>query len=71
MVKKVIKEAEEILKSGVRLVKIKAVRAYADRLLVCQKSLRIFLNTFASIIPFGDYYKKDKAVELIWSWGKI
>lgn len=26
----------------------------------------MFLATFARIIPFGNFYKKDKAIEIVW-----
>ncbi len=32
---------------------------------VLEKCQDIFLETFVWIVPFGDFYKKDKAVELI------
>lgn len=31
-----------------------------------QKHRDIFINILSQIVPYGDYYKKDKAVELIW-----
>lgn len=30
-----------------------------------EKNWDIFLNIFTQIIPFGDFYKKDKAMEII------
>lgn len=66
------KEAESILRAKVRLAKPKAVRAYTDKVSVkgqirelFEKSQYIFLETFVRIIPFGDFYKKDKALEII------
>lgn len=70
--KTIIKEAKGILRAEVRLAKQKAVRSYADEKDICkqivellEKSQDIFLETFIGIIPFGDYYKKDKAIEII------
>jgi len=51
---------------------MKTIRVYTDETSTSkqikdlfEKSEKIFLDTFLRIIPFGDYYKKDKAVELI------
>lgn len=67
-----IKEIEGILRAEVRLMKPKTVRSYTDRIEVgaqitdlMRKRKDIFLDTFAKIVPFGDFYKKDKAVEII------
>lgn len=53
-------------------MKPKAVRAYTDADDVSgqiadllKDSRNIFLDTFTQIIPFGDFYKKDKAIEII------
>lgn len=53
-------------------MKPKAVRSYSDRIEVrvqigdlMRKRKDIFLDTFAKIVPFGDFYKKDRAVEII------
>ena len=61
-----------ILRAEVRLMKPKAVRAYTDADDVSgqiadllKDNRNIFLDTFTQIIPFGDFYKKDKAVEII------
>ena len=67
-----IEGTEGILRAEVRLMKPKAVRSYSDRIEVrvqivdlMRKRKDIFLDTFAKIVPFGDFYKKDKAVEII------
>lgn len=72
MVKKVIKEAEGILRAEVRLVKTKVVRVYANGedtseqiIDLSEKSQDIFFCTFVRIIPLGDFYKKGKAEEII------
>ena len=67
-----IEGTEGILRAEVRLMKPKAVRSYSDRIEVrvqigdlMRKRKDIFLDTFAKIVPFGDFYKKDRAVEII------
>lgn len=69
---KKLKPIKEILRAEVRLMKPKAIRAYTDVDDVSgqiadllKDSRNIFLDTFTQIIPFGDFYKKDKAVEII------
>ena len=69
---KKLKPIKGILQAEVRLMKPKAVRAYTDADDVSgqiadllKDSRNIFLDTFTQIIPFGDFYKKDKAVEII------
>ena len=65
-------EVEGILRTEVRLVKPKAIRAYADAtdvskqiISLSEKCRDIFFDTFTRIVPFGDFYKKDKAVEIV------
>mgnify|MGYP007105069736 CR=1 FL=1 len=55
-----------------RLAKPKAVKAYtyvADILkqiaVLLKNSQDIFQDVFMQIIPFGDFYKKDKATEIV------
>ena len=69
---KKLKPIKGILRAEVRLMKPKAVRAYTDAddasgqiADLLKGSRNIFLDTFTQIIPFGDFYKKDKAVEII------
>ena len=69
---KKLKPIKGILRAEVRLMKPKAVRAYTDAddasgqiVDLLKGSRNIFLDTFTQIIPFGDFYKKDKAVEII------
>lgn len=71
--KELIKESEGILRSEVRLAKTKAVRVYAGEkdifrqiINLSEKCQDIFLEIFVKIIPFGDFYKKGKAEEIIW-----
>ena len=70
--RKIVKEIEGILRAEVRLMKPKAIRAYTDRIEargqiadLMKNHKDVFLDTFAKIVPFGDFYKKDKAVEMI------
>lgn len=71
-IKSITTETQGILRAEVRLTKAKTIRNYTketdvlgqiDELLKhCQD---VFMDTFARVIPFGDYYKKDEAVEII------
>ncbi|MDE6600964.1 MAG: hypothetical protein K2K90_02130 [Lachnospiraceae bacterium] len=63
---------EDILRAEVRLMKPKAIRSYTDKVEagsqitnLMRKRKDIFLDTFAKIVAFGDFYKKDKATEII------
>lgn len=71
-IKAMLKDAAGILRTEVRLAKPKAVRSYADEAdlygqltMLMRKRQDVFFDAFTRIIPFGDYYKKDKAVEII------
>lgn len=70
--KAAIKESKGILRAEVRLTKTKTVQIYADKedisaqiITLSEKCQDIFLETFERIIPFGDFYKKGKAEEII------
>ncbi len=70
--KELIKESEGILRTEVWLAKTKAVREYAKGedifkqiINLTEKRRDIFLEIFTRIIPFGDFYKKGKAEEII------
>ena len=70
--KVVIKESKGTLRAEVRLTKAKTVRIYADKedisaqiITLSEKCQDIFLETFVRIIPYGDFYKKGKAEEII------
>lgn len=72
--KAVIKESKGILRAEVRLTKAKTVWIYADKedisaqiITLLEKCQEIFLETFVRIIPYGDFYKKGKAEEIIWA----
>lgn len=68
----VAERSEGALRAEVRLTKPKAIKAYARNSDVSgqikeliKKCEEIFMDTFTWIIPFGEFYKKDKAIELI------
>lgn len=70
--KTAIKELKGTLRAEVRLTKTKTVQVYADKedisaqiITLSEKCQDIFLETFVRIIPFGDFYKKSKAEEII------
>ncbi len=70
--KSVIKKSDGVLRAEVRLTEQKAIRSYTDNtdtskqiMTSSEKNWDIFLNIFTQIIPFGDFYKKDKAIEII------
>lgn len=61
-----------VLRSEVRLMKPKAIRTYARASDVSgqikelmKKCEDVFMDTFTWIIPFGEFYKKDKAIEIV------
>lgn len=67
-----LKASEGILRAEVRLTKPKAIRDYTDTVEVSGQIVKlskrcqdIFLDIFTRIIPYGDFYKKNKAVEII------
>lgn len=67
-----IMQTEGVLRAEVRLTKPKAIREYADATDVASQITTImkngvdaFMDTFARIIPFGDFHKMDAAVEIV------
>lgn len=61
-----------ILRAEVRLTKPKAIREYTDAadtsgqiVEMMQNSTDAFMNTFARVVPFGDFHKMDAAVEIV------
>lgn len=61
-----------ILRAEVRLTKSKAIRKYADAtdtssqiVETMKNSTDAFMDTFARVVPFGDFYKMDAAVEIV------
>ncbi len=70
--KAIAAETQGILRAEVRLTKPKAIRGYTDEanavgqiVELSENCQDIFMDTFTHIIPFGDYYKKEKAAEII------
>ena len=70
--KRLSKQAEGLLRTEVKLTEPKAIRDYtgatstsAQIADLSGKIQKIFLDTFMRVVPFGDFYKKDKAVEII------
>lgn len=69
---KKIKSIKGVIRSEARLMKPKAIRTYTDAEDIAgqigelvRNSQDIFMDTFTRIIPFGDFYKKDKADEIV------
>jgi hypothetical protein len=68
-----IKESSSgMLRAEMRLTKPKTIRSYTDNTCTSEQIAElsntgrdIFFDTFTRIIPFGDFYKKDKALEII------
>jgi hypothetical protein len=61
-----------LLRAEVRLMKPKAIRGYTNKSSISKQIAdlhddrqKIFLETFLRIVPFGDFYKKGKAEEII------
>lgn len=70
--KSIIENSEGILRAEVRLTEPKAIRAYTNKADTCKQiavlsenSRNIFLDIFVHIVPFGDFHKKDTAIEII------
>jgi len=70
--KALTKKSEGLLRAEVRLVKQKAIHAYTDESLASTQIAdlssniqKIFLDTFMRVVPFGNFYKKDKAEDII------
>ena len=70
--KAMTKKCEGLLRAEVRLTKPKAIHTYTNESLasaqiadLADKQKEIFLDTFMRIVPFGNFYKKDKAEEII------
>lgn len=61
-----------VLRAEVRLSKPKAVRTYTEAsdvpgqiVEMVKNGKDVFMETFARIVPFGDFYKMDAAVEIV------
>ena len=69
---KKINSINGVIRLEVRLTKPKAIQAYTDvedtdRQIshLLKNSPEIFMDTFTKIIPFGDFYKKCEAVDIV------
>ena len=65
-------QAKGILRAEVKLTKPKAIREYTGAADVSgqivemiKNSNDVFMDAFAQVIPFGDFYKMDAAVEIV------
>lgn len=65
-------QTKGLLRAEVRLTKSKAVREYADATDVSSQIVEMmknsadaFMDTFVRVVPFGDFYKMDTAVEIV------
>ena len=70
--KPIHEDCEGLLRAEVILMKPKAIRGYTNRSSVSKQIAdlldsrqQIFLETFMRIVPFGNFYKKSKAEEII------
>ena len=61
-----------VLRAEVKLTKPKAIREYTDATDVASQIVEMmrsdtdaFMDTFARVVPFGDFYKMDAAVEIV------
>lgn len=71
-VKEMIKNSEGILRAEVWLTKPKTIRTYTNSeniskqiIELSKKCQNIFLDSFMKVVPIGNFYKKDKAEEII------
>ena len=67
-----IEKTKGVLRTEVRLTTAKSIQHYTDSADVAEQISEImdkcrdtFFEVFAQIVPFGDFYKKDKAVGII------
>ena len=70
--KSMSRDMEGILRADVRIKKPKAIRSYAGNddascqiAALLENRKDVFLDTFMKVIPYGDFYKKDKAAEIV------
>jgi hypothetical protein len=70
--KEMISKSAGLLRAEVQLVKSAAIRALTPELItsdqisdLCGKGRKVFLDVFQWVVPFGHFYKKDKALEII------
>lgn len=67
-----IEKTKGVLRAEVRLTTAKSIQHYTDIADIIEqiseitdKCKNVFFEVFAQIVPFGDFYKKDKAVDII------
>ena len=67
-----IEKTKGVLRTEVRLTTAKSIQHYTDNAdvaeqisVITDKCRDTFFEVFAQIVPFGDFYKKDKAVDII------
>ena len=67
-----IENAKNLLRLEVKLISQKAIKNYTKQTSTAKrieklskKSMEIFLDTCTKVVPCGDFYKKDKTVEII------
>jgi len=72
-VKEILKETTGILRTEVKLTKLKSIRCYTEDDSTAKEIAdlykqrhTIFMDVFTKIIPYGDFYKKDAAVEILY-----
>lgn len=70
--KKIVQNSEGILRTEIRLTKPKAIRSYTCATTspeqisdLSENSQDIFMDIFTKVVPYGDFYKKEKAMEII------
>ena len=68
----ILEKTKGILRAEVRLTTAKSIQHYTDTADIAEQISEItgkcrdtFFEVFAQIVPFGDFYKKDKAVDII------
>jgi hypothetical protein len=61
-----------LLRAEVRLTEPKAIRCYTDEPIASGQMAelitdrkKVFLDTFLRVVPFGNFYKKEQAVQII------
>ena len=70
--RQILEDTNGILRAEVRLTASKAIHAYSNKgstsgqiVDMLGRDKEIFMSVFAQIVPYGDFYKKDAAVEII------
>lgn len=70
--KEMLKAAKGILRTEVRLTKLKSIRCYTEEenpgrqmAELYKQRQKIYMDTITKIIPYGDFYKKEDAVEIL------